>query len=63
MCAREDSNFHEHKLTTPSRWRVYQFHHARVISSTGRAKLGVLLTNHHNTILKFIRFENYLSNS
>jgi hypothetical protein len=28
-CAREDSNFHEVTPTTPSRWRVYQFHHSR----------------------------------
>gem|GEM_PF-5696631 len=28
-CAREDSNFHRVTPTTPSRWRVYQFHHVR----------------------------------
>jgi hypothetical protein len=29
LCAREDSNFHTRKGTTPSKWRVYQFHHVR----------------------------------
>jgi hypothetical protein len=29
MCARGDSNSHKITLTTPSRWRVYQFHHVR----------------------------------
>ena len=27
QCPGEDSNLHGPKATTPSRWRVYQFHH------------------------------------
>lgn len=26
-CPEQDSNLHIHKETTPSKWRVYQFHH------------------------------------
>lgn len=26
-CRRRDSNSHDQLATTPSRWRVYQFHH------------------------------------
>lgn len=29
MCARGDSNSHALASTTPSRWRVYLFHHVR----------------------------------
>ena len=28
-CAKEDSNLHDLAATTPSKWRVYQFHHSR----------------------------------
>ena len=27
MCPRQESNLYELMLTTPSKWRVYQFHH------------------------------------
>ena len=27
LCPEQDSNLHANTRTTPSRWRVYQFHH------------------------------------
>lgn len=27
MCPEQDSNLHDLKVTSPSSWRVYQFHH------------------------------------
>lgn len=37
-CPRQDSNLHKIALTTPSRWRVYQFHHLglRLLLLSGR---------------------------
>ena len=31
LCAREDSNLHTRKSTSPSSWRVYRFHHVRIV--------------------------------
>ena len=45
LCPRQESNLHELMLTTPSKWRVYQFHH---LGSFAAAKIQLfyfLFTN------------------
>ena len=33
MCPEQDSNLHANTRTTPSRWRVYQFHHLGIVQT------------------------------
>ena len=37
-CRGGDLNSHERKLTTPSRWRVYRFHHLGLYGRSGRIR-------------------------